>query len=74
VDAYLGQLVAYIHLNPLRARIVDDLCALKGYPFTGHSALMGREERLWQDTRFVLALFGRGLSEAMRNLQRHFAK
>jgi putative transposase len=40
-DAYLGQLVAYIYLNPLRAGIVDDLAALKAYPFTGHSALMG---------------------------------
>ena len=73
-DAYLGQLVAYIHLNPLRAGIVDDLAALKAYPFTGHSALMGQEDRPWQDTRYVLALFGRGLSEARRNLQRHVSK
>ena len=73
-DAYLKQLVAYIHLNPLRAGIVGDLPALKAYPFTGHSALMGQEDRPWQDTRYVLALFGRGLSEAKRNLQRHVAK
>jgi putative transposase len=73
-DAYLKQLVAYIHLNPLRAGVVDDLAALKAYPFTGNSALMGREDRPWQDTRYVLALFGRGLSEARRNLQRHAAK
>ena len=73
-DAYLKQLVAYIHLNPLRAGIVGDLPALKAYPFTGHSALMGQEDRPWQDTRNVLALFGRGLSEAKRNLQRHVAK
>jgi hypothetical protein len=67
-------LVAYIHLNPLRAGIVDDLSALKAYPFTGHSALMGRKHRAWQDTGYVLALFGRGLSEARLNLQRHVAK
>jgi len=73
-DAYLKQLVAYIHLNPLRDGIVGDLPALKAYPFTGHSALMGQEDRPWQDTRYVLALFGRGLSEAKRNLQRHVAK
>jgi REP element-mobilizing transposase RayT len=73
-DAYLKQLVAYIHLNPLRAGIVGDLPALKAYPFTGHSALMGQEDRPWIDTRYVLALFGRGLSEAQRNLQRHVAK
>jgi putative transposase len=73
-DAYLKQLVAYIHLNPLRAGIVGDLPALKAYPFTGHSALMGKKDRPWQDTRYVLALFGRGLSEAQRNLQHHVAK
>ena len=73
-DAYLGQLMAYIHLTPLRAGIVGDLAALKAYPLTGHSALMGQEDRPWQDTRYVLALFGRGLSEARRNLQRHVAK
>jgi putative transposase len=73
-DAYLRQLVAYIHLNALRTGIVDDLSALKAYPFTGHSALMGRKARPWQDTRYVLALFGRGLSEARRNLQRHVSK
>jgi putative transposase len=73
-DAYLKQLVAYVHLNPLRAGIVENLAALKAYPFTGHSALMGLEDRPWQDTRYVLALFGRGLSDARRNLQRHVAK
>jgi len=73
-DAYLKQLVAYIHLNPLRAGIVGDLPALKAYPFTGHSALMGKKDRPWQDTRYVLALFGRGLSEAQRNLQHHVTK
>ena len=73
-DAYLKQLVAYIHLNPLRAGIVGDLPALKAYPYTGHSALKGQEDRPWQDTRYVLALFGRGLSEAQRNLQHHVTK
>jgi putative transposase len=41
-DRYLRQLVAYIHLNPLRAGMVEDVAALKNYTFTGHSALMGR--------------------------------
>jgi REP element-mobilizing transposase RayT len=73
-DRYLRQLVAYIHLNPLRARMVADAAALKSYPFTGHSALMGRVTRFWQDTSYVLALFGRSDSEARRNLQRHVLK
>jgi putative transposase len=70
-DQYLRQLVAYIHLNPLRARIVEDTAALREYPFTGHSALMGRVARPWQATQYVLGFFGRSVSEARRNLQQH---
>jgi REP element-mobilizing transposase RayT len=73
-DRYLRQLVAYIHLNPLRAGVVADVAALSAYPFTGHSVLMGRGVRSWQDTAYVLALFGRSVSAARRNLQRHVMK
>jgi len=72
-DRYLMQLVAYIHLNPVRAGIVD-VAALKVFPFTGYSALLGKRDRPWQDTEYVLALFGRTVSEARRNLQGHVAK
>ncbi len=73
-NRYLKQLVAYIHLNPLRAGIVADIRELKTYPFTGHSALMGRLLRVWQDTQYVLSIFGKKISEARGNLQRHMAK
>jgi hypothetical protein len=73
-DGYLRQLVAYIHLNPVRAGIVSGVAVLKTFPYTGHSALMGKRVRAWQDTQYILALFGRGGSEARRNLQRHVSK
>jgi len=73
-DGYLKQLVAYIHLNPFRAGIVADFAELKVFPFTGHSALMGKRVRPWQDTEYVLTLFGRTVSEARQNLQRHVLK
>jgi REP element-mobilizing transposase RayT len=73
-DRYLRQLVAYIHLNPLRAGVVADMAEMKDYPYTGHSALMGRLERAWQDTEYVLAVFGRRVSEARGRLDRHMAK
>lgn len=73
-DRYLRQLVAYIHLNPLRAGIVKEVAALKNYPYTGHSALMGRAIRGWQDTDYVLRVFGRSVTEARGNLQRHVVK
>jgi putative transposase len=56
-DAYFTELVRYIHLNPLRAKLVPTLSELDRYPYSGHSALMDRRERLWQDTGYVLRLF-----------------
>jgi REP element-mobilizing transposase RayT len=73
-DAYLTQLVAYIHLNPFRAGTVGDVSALRSYPYCGYSALMGEMIRPWQDTQYILALFGRSVSEARKNLHRHVAK
>jgi len=40
-DAYLLELIRYIHLNPLRAGLVKDLQELGKYPWAGHSALLG---------------------------------
>jgi len=70
-NRYLEQLVAYIHLNPVRSGIVEDITALTVYPFTGQSALMGKESRPWQDTKYVLSLFGKSVSVARKNLQKH---
>ena len=60
-DAYLKELVRYIHLNPLRAKLVSDLSELNGYPYCGHSALMGKRRRDWQDTGYVVRNFGKTL-------------
>jgi len=43
-DTYLLELTRYIHLNPLRARLVEDLKALDKYPWSGHSAILGRRK------------------------------
>jgi REP element-mobilizing transposase RayT/transcriptional regulator with XRE-family HTH domain len=57
-EAYLLELVRYLHLNPLRAKVVADLRALDRYPWSGHSALLGTVPRPWQATRAILAQFG----------------
>jgi REP element-mobilizing transposase RayT len=49
-DGYLLELVRYIHLNPLRAKMVDDLESLDRYSYCGHSRLMGKCKSRWQDT------------------------
>ena len=44
-ETYLMELVRYIHLNPLRARLVADIKELNEYPLCGHSVLMGNKAR-----------------------------
>ena len=66
-DLYFRELVRYIHLNPVRANVVDDIKSLNDYPFCGHSALMGKRNRPWQQTDYVLKFFGRKVSEARKN-------
>jgi REP element-mobilizing transposase RayT len=64
-DPCLLELTRYIHLNPLRARRVKDLRELRVYPWTGHSAIMGKQERGWQEVGAVLGYFSRGKKRAI---------
>ncbi len=56
-DAYLLELVRYVHLNPLRAKQVVDLTALDRYPWCGHAEILnrGRNNIVTVDT--VLSFF-----------------
>jgi len=65
-EPYLLELVAYIHLNPLRAGLVKDPEELASYPWSGHSALMGRVERPWQGIDEVLGRFSSRRRDARR--------
>jgi hypothetical protein len=53
-----------IHLNPLRAKLISDYDQLQAYPYGGHSAIMGKVQREWQDVDLVLALFDANLPSA----------
>jgi len=56
-DAYFKELVRYIHLNPIRANLTD-FNGLELFPWSGHSAILGKKERIWQDRQYVLSIFG----------------
>jgi len=58
-DLYLKELIRYIHLNPLRADIVLDYSSLGRYYYCGHGVILGHFKNDWQDTEYVLNLFGR---------------
>lgn len=56
-DTYLLELVRYIHLNPLRARLATDMKELDAYSFSGHSTVMGKHKHPWQNTQYILKQF-----------------
>jgi REP element-mobilizing transposase RayT len=63
-DSYLLELTRYIHLNPLRAKLASDIKELGNYPYSGHSVLLGRVTAEWQNTKYILGLFGDKVSVA----------
>jgi putative transposase len=63
-DIYLKELVRYIHLNPLRAGIVKTMKQLSNYAYGGHSVLMGETTNSFQQTGYVLELFGKRVQRA----------
>lgn len=52
-DAYLLELVRYVHLNPVRAGIV---ASAEDYPWSGHHGYLGKELLPWLTTDLVLAM------------------
>ena len=57
-DSYFRELIRYIHLNPLRAKLVKDISELNGFPWSGHAVLMGKIKHEWQDRGYALSWFG----------------
>ena len=73
-DRYLLELVRYIHLNPLRAKLIKSPTDLVKYPYSGHSALMGKVPREFQDTDYVLRLFGKKVPAARKAYRAYVEK
>lgn len=53
-EAYLLELVRYIHLNPVRAGVVE---SVEEYPWSSYHAYLGRRELRWLTTDWVLVQF-----------------
>ncbi len=55
----LLQVIRYVHMNPLAARLVPSLAALEAFPWCGHGALSGRmAPRAFHSVARALELFG----------------
>ena len=73
-DLYLLELMLYIHLNPLRAGIVKELKELDRYPYSGHSVLMGKNKREWQDDDYILRFYNGKYLTARRRYREYVEK
>ncbi|UCH23887.1 MAG: transposase [Deltaproteobacteria bacterium] len=73
-DTYLLELVRYSHLNSMRAKLVKDLKELDKYPYSGHSAIMAKKQRNFQDVEYVLRFFGKKVIAARRAYRRFVNK
>jgi len=73
-DLYLLDLVRYIHLNPLRAGLVKELKELDKFPYCGHSVLMGKNKREWQDDDYILRIYNSKYFKARRRYREYVEK
>jgi putative transposase len=62
-DTYYRQLLAYVHLNPVAAKLVVDPAA---HPWSGHSALIGQGPATLVDVGPALVGFGETLKESRK--------
>ncbi len=69
-DNYLLALVRYIHLNPVRAKIILTMAEMDKYPWSGHQAVIEKAKYSWMDTTTVLAQFGGTKRKAMMEYRR----
>lgn len=69
-DPYLAELVRYIHLNPIRAKMVRKV---ENYPFSSHRAYMGLEPAGAVDVDPVLRRFGARRAVARERYAKHVA-
>ncbi|MBW6513088.1 MAG: transposase [Desulfuromonadaceae bacterium] len=68
-DAYLLELIRYIHLNPLRAGLVKNLEALARFFWCGHGVVLGNATLEGQSVRDVLAFFAAQPAAARKRYQ-----
>ena len=68
-EEYLKELVAYIHLNPLRAKPIHDFSELEKYKWCGHGALTGRHKAGFLERGYILGHFGENEEKAVQGYE-----
>lgn len=68
-DTYLLELSRYVHLNPMRAKIVE---RPELYEWSSYRGYIGKDkEKRWMEYSWVLSKFGRDKSTARRNYRKY---
>lgn len=70
-DAHLLELLRYIHLNPVRARMVS---AADAYRWSSHHVYLGTRAEPWVTTDFALAMFHASRPQAVAAYSRFIAE
>ena len=71
-DAYLLELVRYIHRNPLRAGIIDKL---KNYSWSSHKGYISKSEKWkWLHKNFILDMFSEDKKSQIATYERFVSK
>ncbi len=73
-EVYFTELVRYIHLNPLRAKLVRTVEELDTYPWSGHAVVMGTVAQAWQARESMLGWFGETAGRATRAYRHYVAE
>jgi hypothetical protein len=60
-DSYLKELVRYIHFNPVRSGLVDDLA---DYRWSSHLSYLVGGQPDWLSLNWVLSMFGKTITDA----------
>lgn len=69
-ESYLLELAAYLHLNPLRAGMIEDPV---DYRWSSHRAYLGKETVPWLNTDFVLGQFSGNRITARQKFREYVA-
>jgi len=70
-DGYLLELVRYIHLNPVRAGMVEKP---EAFPWSAHRAYLGLERLPWLTTDWIYGQFAQHLGESRRRYKKFMAE
>lgn len=66
-DAYLLELLRYVHLNPVRAGVVNDPA---GFCWSSHHDYIGNRLQPWVTTEFALGMFSENRTRAVAAYQK----